>query len=229
MMYSAPELATNTASDLELRQQLLVASKKLLSLGLNRGTSGNCSLRSGEHFLITPSGIPVADMSVESMVKMDFTGRVIGSGEPSSEWRFHRDILKQRKDLNAVVHVHSVFATTLACLNKSIPAFHYMISVAGGDSIRCAPYALFGGQQLSDNALAALQQRKACLLANHGMITLGRDMEDALSISVEVEMLCEQYCHALSIGEPHILSAEQMQEVLEQFSHYGNWNKDNIA
>jgi len=223
-MHSSPATVCAQPSDKDLRQQLLETSEQLVSLGLNRGTSGNGSIRSGEHFLITPSGVPVEKMSVHSMVEMDFSGQPIGSGKPSSEWRFHRDILAERKDVNAIIHVHSMFATTLACLHKPVPAFHYMVSAAGGDSIRCAPYALFGSQALSDKALAALHERKACLLANHGMIALGRDLESALAITVEVETLCEQYCQALSIGEPQILSSEQMQQVLEKFKHYGNWN-----
>ena len=228
MMDSMPKSVATESSDTHLRVQLLDVSKKLVELGLNQGTSGNCSVRSGEHFLITPSGIPVEKMSIESLVKMGFTGQVIGQGKPSSEWRFHHDILAAREDVNAVIHVHSMFATTLACLNKSIPAFHYMISAAGGDSIRCAPYAIFGSQELSDNAITALLERKACLLANHGMIVLGSTLENALAITAEVEILCEQYCHTLTIGEPDILSTEQMQEVLKQFKNYGNWNQDHL-
>lgn len=205
------------------RSQLLEVSAKLIDLRLNQGTSGNCSVRSGKHFLITPSGFTVEEMAVDDMVEMDFSGQVIGSGKPSSEWRFHRDILAARKDIHAVVHVHSMFATSLACLRKEVPPFHYMIAVAGGDSIRCAPYALFGSQQLSDNALLALDERKACLLANHGMIALGGNLTHAVSIAMEVEILCEQYCQVLQIGKPCILSSQEMQEVIDQFKDYGSW------
>lgn len=213
-------------SELSLRQQLVDTSVKLVKLGLNRGTSGNVSIRLNGGFLVTPSGMPAGKMSSIDMVEMDFSGQVIGAGKPSSEWRFHRDILAARDDVNAIIHVHSMYATTLACVHKDIPPFHYMISVAGGDTIRCAPYALFGSQVLSDNALAALDDRNACLLANHGMIVLGRNIDHALSIAVEVEMLCEQYCHALKLGNPVLLTPKQMQEVHEQLKGYGNWEQN---
>lgn len=225
-MCFTPKSAVTKSSDLQLRHQLLDISEKLIKLGLNRGTSGNCSVRSGEHFLVTPSGVSIENMNIQNMVEMNFSGQVIDQGKPSSEWRFHHDILNVRSDVNAIIHVHSMFATTLACLHKSIPAFHYMISAAGGDSIRCAPYAIFGSQALSDNAIEALYQRKACLLANHGMIVLGHTLEDAFAISVEVETLCEQYCQILQISTPKILTVKQMHEVHEKFKSYGNWNQD---
>lgn len=157
---------------------------------------------------------------------MDFSGETLGVGKPSSEWRFHRDILAARSQIGAVIHTHSRYATALACLNREIPPFHYMVAAAGGDTIRCAPYALFGSQYLSDLALQALENRKACLLGNHGMIALGNDLADALAVAVEVESLCEQYWSALQVGEPNILSDRQMQEVLEKFEGYGRWRKD---
>lgn len=213
-----------------LCEKLLSISQQLSALGLNKGTSGNCSVRCGEGFLITPSGMPVEEMTPESMVKMQFDGsfelqKESNAQKPSSEWRFHRDILQSRTDVNAIVHTHSIFATTMACLHKEIPPFHYMIAVVGGDTIRCAPYALFGSQALSDVALTALVDRKACLLANHGMIALGRDLGDALAVTVEVENLCEQYWRTLQLGEPHLLSEAEMHEVLQQFKGYGNWSK----
>lgn len=152
---------------------------------------------------------------------MDFSGATLDPGKPSSEWRFHRDILATRPDIGAVVHTHARFATALACLQREVPAFHYMIAVAGGDTIRCTPYAIFGSQELSSLALQALEDRKACLLGNHGMIALGVDLQDALAVAVEVESLCEQYWTALQLGQPNILSASQMQEVLEKFKGYG--------
>jgi L-fuculose-phosphate aldolase len=211
-----------------LREQLLKIAQKLVKTGLNKGTSGNCSVRLGDGFLVTPSGMAVEDMSAASMVKMQFDGsyedgKIQPNIKPNSEWRFHRDILQKRTEVNAVIHTHSMFATTLACLHKDIPPFHYMIAVVGGDTIRCAPYALFGSQALSDNALDALIDRKACLLANHGMIALGRDLDDALAVTVEVENLCEQYWRALQLGEPHILSEAEMREVFQQFKGYGKW------
>jgi L-fuculose-phosphate aldolase len=205
------------------REQLLKIAQKLIATGLNKGTAGNASVRIGDSFLITPSGMAVEDMSAASMVKMQFDGSFEADKIPSSEWRFHRDILQSRADINAVIHTHSMFATTLACLHKDIPPFHYMIAVVGGDTIRCASYALFGSQALSDNALAALADRKACLLANHGMICLGKDLDDALAVTVEVENLCEQYWRALQLGEPHILTEAEMREVFQQFKGYGKW------
>ncbi len=210
-----------------IQQQLLDLALYLQASGLNEGSSGNCSIRDRDGFYITPSGINPKAMSIDDMVFMDFNGTIESSQkpprEPSSEWRFHHDILKTRKDANVVIHSHSTFATTLSLFRKDIPAFHYMIAAAGGNSIRCTKYELFGTQALSDAALIALNDRKACLLANHGMITIGRDIEDALNISHEVERLCEQYTYALQIGSPAILSDEEMGEVIEKFKSYGNW------
>ena len=209
-----------------LREQLLSISRRLCELGLNRGTSGNASVRDGSGFLVTPTGMTVEAMTPHDMVWMSFDGKVQGERQPSSEWRFHRDILQARPEVDAVIHTHAMFATTLACLHREIPPFHYMIAVAGGDTIRCAPYALFGSQALSDAALAALRDRRACLLANHGMIAVGGDLEQALAIAVEVETLCEQYWRALQAGEPVLLTAEQMAEVMEQFKGYGSWKRE---
>jgi len=208
-------------SEITLRAEMLATAHKLVALRLNRGTSGNIGVRYGDNLLVTPSGVPVDDMTPEMMVTLDFSGKFTGESKPTSEWRIHRDILAARTDVGAVVHTHSTFATTLACLHREIPPFHYMIAAAGGDSIRCAPYALFGSQALSDHALKALDGRKACLLAQHGMIALGRDLNDALAVAEEVESLCEQYWRILQVGEPKLLNSEQMQEVLEQFKGYG--------
>lgn len=207
--------------DAALRRQMVQSALRLEQLGLNRGSSGNIGVRSDDGFLVTPSGVPAGEMASADMVAMDFSGNVLGAGKPSSEWRFHRDILVARPEINAVVHTHSMFATTLACQHREIPPFHYMIAVAGGDTIRCAPYALFGSQELSDHALLALQQRNACLLANHGMICLGRDLEQALALALEVETLCQQYWCVLQLGAPQLLSDTQMQQVLERFKTYG--------
>jgi L-fuculose-phosphate aldolase len=176
-------------------------------------------------FLITPSGMAVEQMTVEDLVWMDFSGNWVGRCQPSSEWCFHLDILQHRSQINAVIHTHSMFASTLSTFRRDIPPFHYMIALAGGDSIRCAPYALFGSQLLSDHALAALYDRKACLLANHGMIAIGESLEQALRITEEVETLCEQYLRALQIGEPHLLTHVEMREVQEKFKGYGAWAK----
>jgi len=202
------------------RQGLLEASRRMLELGLNRGTSGNASVRNGDSFLVTPSALPVSAMNPESMVCMDYSGQVLQGGKPSTEWRIHRDIYCARPEIGAVLHSHSIFATTLACLRREIPAVHYMIALAGGDSIRCAPYSVFGEQTLSDDALEALRGRKACLLANHGMIALGSNLDDALGVAIEVESICEIYWRTLQVGEPHILSSQQMDEVRSKFDDY---------
>jgi L-fuculose-phosphate aldolase len=209
-----------------MRDALLKATRQLFELGLNKGTAGNVSVRHGDGFLITPSGMEVQEMAAANMVQMQFDGGFEANKKPSSEWRFHRDILQNRPEINAVVHTHSMFATTMACLHKDIPPFHYMIAVTGGDTIRCAPYALFGSQALSDNALRALKDSKACLLENHGMIALGRDLDEALSIAIEAENLCEQYWRVLQLNpNPPILTEAEMRDVFQQFKGYGKWTK----
>ena len=208
-----------------MRAELLAIAQELATLGLNKGTSGNVSVRHEDGFLITPSGMGIAEMQTSSMVMMSMDGTPQSTGKPSSEWRFHRDIYQAKPHVSAVIHTHSMFATTLACLQKDIPPFHYMIAMAGGDNIPCAPYALFGTQALSNGAIAALEDRKACLLANHGMIATGKDLKQALAITQEVETLCEQYWRALQIGQPYILSQQEMAEVFEQFKGYGSWNQ----
>lgn len=204
-----------------IAKQLVTASQQLVTSGLNKGCSGNISCRNGDGFLITPSAILPENMTVDAIVEMQFDGRYETNKKPSSEWRFHRDILQCRPEVNAIVHTHSMFATTVACLHLDIPAFHYMIAMMGGDSIRCAAYALFGSQALSDSAVEALVDRKACLLANHGMIAVGANLAEALAIAIEVENLCEQYWRLLQITpEPSLLSEAQMREVFQQFKGY---------
>lgn len=203
-----------------LHQQLLDTSQRLVELGLNRGSSGNASVRDGDGMLITPSALQVSAMTPESMVRMDLAGKVLQGGKPSSEWRFHRDILAARPEIGAVIHAHSTFATTIACMRREVPAVHYMIAMAGGDSIPCTPYSVFGEQELSDHALAALQGRKACLLGNHGMIALGADLADALAVAEEVEFVCDIYWRTLQAGGPHILTAQQMHDVKLKFVEY---------
>ncbi len=208
-------------SDSLARHKVVEAAGQLIRLGLNKGSSGNVGLRWRDGFLVTPSGLPPERMSIHDIVFVDADGDTRGRRRPSSEWRFHRDILTARPDIGAVVHAHSPFCTTLAVLSRPIPAFHYMVAVAGGSDIRCAPYATFGSQELSDRAVAALVGRKACLLAHHGMIALGRDLDEALAIAVEVESLAEQYWRALQIREPARLPEDEMQRVLEKFKGYG--------
>ena len=215
-----------SAVEMSDRGQIVRLALKLDSIGLNRGTSGNCSVRTNRGFLITPSGVSVEDLTFEKIVEMDLYGETLSDGKPSSEWRFHKDIYVEKSDVNAIVHVHSSYATALSCFRKDVPAFHYMIAVAGGDSIKCAPYALFGTQLLSDNAVLALQKRKACLLSNHGMIATGQSTDDALALAIEVESLCEQYLMALQAGTPVLLTTNEMREVTQQFIGYGNWSND---
>ena len=221
MMYHHPANLSTHSSDKSLRRKIVEAAQRLQVLGLNRGTSGSVGARNGKSFLVTPSGVPAEELLPDGVVAMDFSGAVQSPGKPSSEWRFHCDIFTSRPEIGAVIHTHSRFATVMACLNREIPPFHYMIAIAGGDTIRCASYAIFGSQALSDLILQALENRKACLISNHGMIALGNDLTDALAVAVEVESLCEQYWRALQVGEPNILSGRQMQEVLEKFKDYG--------
>ena len=206
----------------QLRKALIATACATNSLGLNQGTAGNVSARTPEGFLITPSGLPFDQLVPEHVVEMDLEGQVASDQiEPSSEWRFHRDILVNRPEVGAVLHVHSPYATALACTHREIPAFHYMVAVVGGKTIPCAPYAAFGTQALSDNVLAALENRHACLLANHGMVAVGPSLEEALRLAKEVEELARQYHLSLQIGGPVILSDEAMTIVLEKFKTYG--------
>jgi L-fuculose-phosphate aldolase len=205
----------------QLRKDIIRTALAMNSLGINRGTSGNVSARWKTGFLITPSGRRYEDTRAADIVFVNAAGKPSGKWAPSSEWRFHHDIYRNRSDVGAVVHTHSSFATTIACLRKDVPAFHYMIAVAGGNSIRCAPYATFGTQELSNHALKALADREACLLANHGMIATGARLEKALSLAMEVETLCEQYWRALQIGKPKILSVREMNTVIRKFRSYG--------
>jgi len=211
-----------------LRDAVIATAREMNALGINRGKSGNVSARCGyskfDGYLITPTGMPYADLVANDIVAMPLAGAaaaVSGSRLPSSEWRFHRDIYRARPDAEAIVHTHAPFATSLACLHRGIPAFHYMVAIAGGKNIRCAPYATFGTQALSDRAVAALDGRRACLLANHGMIATGASLAAALAVAVEVETLAEMYWRALQIGEPTLLSDAEMDKVLAKFLTYG--------
>jgi L-fuculose-phosphate aldolase len=208
-------------TELTLRKSIIATALSMNALGINRGKSGNVSARWKDGFLVTPSGLPYQKTQPRHLAFVDTEGNAHGPLAPSSEWRFHHDIYRARPDAGAVVHAHPSFATTLACLHCEVPAFHYMVAMAGGDSIRCAPYATFGTQELSDHALTALEDRKACLLANHGLIVLGSDLERTLALAVEVESLCEQFWRTLQVGKPHLLDADEMQRVLEKFKTYG--------
>jgi L-fuculose-phosphate aldolase len=208
-----------------LRQQIVETTREMERLGINQGTSGNVSARWRDGLLVTPSGVPSAALTPERIVWMPLdvseNDPLFEAQRPSSEWRFHRDILRARPDANAVVHTHSHAATALAIHSRGIPAHHYMVAAAGGNSIRCAQYATFGSQALSDHALEALRDRQACLLAHHGVIALGRDLARALWLANEVEVLAKQYLLACQLGEPPLLSDAQMEEVIEKFKGYG--------
>jgi L-fuculose-phosphate aldolase len=205
----------------ELREQIIDTCLRMTALGINHGTSGNVSARVPGGLLITPSGMPYDRIEVDDIVMLDTDGRYSGRRVPSTEWRFHYDIMRSRSDVSAIVHNHATHCTVLACLRMEIPAFHYMIAVAGGDSIRVAPYARFGTQELSNHALAALEGRMACLLANHGMIALGSNLEKALNLAVEVEELASCYWRCLQVTRPAILGSSQIDEVLERIASYG--------
>ncbi len=218
-------LNINHRPDAGLRHKVIATALKMNALGINTGKSGNVSARSGDGFLITPTGIAYEETKPEQIVATRFDGTFEGDVLPSSEWRFHADIYRARSDVAAIVHTHSVYATTVACMARGIPAFHYMVAVAGGSDIRCAPYATFGTQELSDHAVAALTGRNACLLAQHGMIAVGDTLEKALALAVEVETLAQMYWQALQIGAPAVLSDAEMKTVLEKFRTYGQQPK----
>lgn len=205
----------------DLRDTLIATARAMQPAGLNRGTSGNVSVRSGNGFLISPTGMPYERLCADDIPQMALDGTHQGRRKPSSEWRFHRDVYASRPEVGAVLHAHSPFAVSLACLRYEIPAFHYMIARFGGDSIRCADYAIFGSTELSAAALAALENRKGCLLANHGLLVAGRDLDEALALAIELEELCEQYWRACQLGQPVLLGADEMAAVLEKFAGYG--------
>lgn len=211
----------------EQRSELVRIANKLDAQGLNRGTSGNLSARYGEGMLITPSGMGAEGLTEDDIVFVHMDGTSRGRWQPSSEWLFHRDIFVQRPEFDAIIHTHCIAATALACLRKDIPPFHYMIALMGGDSICCADYATFGTQELSDHALLALRGRKACLLANHGMIAAGADLAEAFRIAVEVETLSEMYLRALQAGQPVLLTADEFQAAQNRFASYGKPGKLN--
>ncbi|WP_018864306.1 L-fuculose-phosphate aldolase [Thioalkalivibrio sp. ARh3] len=209
------------ADESALRQAIIDTALETNRRGLNQGTSGNVSARLGDGMLITPSGVPYEALRPEDLVVVDAQGHWSDHQKPSSEWHFHRAILQARPELNAVVHVHSTYASVVAIQGRDIPALHYMVAAAGGNSIRCAPYATFGTEQLSRYAVDALRDRLACLLANHGMLATGPDLARALWLTEEVELLAQQYVLSLQIGGPQLLNDEEMERVLEKFRDYG--------
>ncbi len=208
------------------RQSLITAAHRMAAEGLNRGTAGNLSQRAKldgvDGFYVTPTGMSYDSLQAEDIPFVKLAdGSHVGRRLPSSEWRFHRDIYAARPETGAVLHAHSPFATSLACLRRDIPPFHYMIARFGGDTVRCSDYATFGTQALSDTALAALEERRGCLLANHGMIVCGKDLGEALALGVELESLSEQFWRASQLDSPVLLDTEQMAEALARFATYG--------
>lgn len=209
---------------IDLRNQIIKTALALNETGLSAGSSGNVSARvEHEGFLITPSGVKYHKLRPEDIVFLDFEGNVIeGDYVPSSEWRFHMDIYNARRAAKAIVHAHPPYCTALACLDKEIPPFHYMVAVVGGKSIRCCRYEPFGTPELSRAVLEALDGRKACLMSHHGMVAFGDNLEKALSLAVEVEVLAQQYHLVLQVGEPKLLSDAQMEDVMHRFWTYGD-------
>ena len=203
------------------RRHLIETAIEMNCCSINQGTSGNLSIRHESGMLITPSGMAYSTLAPDDIVFVDGNGEHHGPRKPSSEWRIHYDIYKARTDAGAILHAHPTDCAALACLNKSIPAFHYMVAVAGGRNIRCAPYATFGTQALSNHVLDALQDRKACLMANHGLICLAGNLDQALALAIEVEQLAQTYIVSLSVGNPVILDDEEMDRVLLKFKSYG--------
>src|SRR5580698_223162 len=212
----------SSTNDQAKRQSIIDACREMNRLGINQGTSGNISLRHEDGMLITPTSTPYETMRPEQIVFTKLDGGLFAKQRPSSEWRFHRDILKARSEMNAVVHAHPPFATVLAIMGLEIPPIHYMIACAGGDTIRCAPYATFGTEELSQHAVTALQDRSACLLAHHGMIAIGPSLDRAMWLAVEVETLARQYHGCLQIGTPPLLSDEEIENVRGRMAGYGH-------
>ena len=203
------------------RAKVLATARAMNAVGINRGSAGNVSARWRDGFLVTPTGMAYDACAAADMVFVGLDGRVEGARKPSSEWRFHRDIYAARPEAGAVVHAHPPFATSLACLGRGIPPFHYMVARFGGADVRCADYATFGSQALSDAVVAALAARQGCLMAQHGMVVFGGDLDQALALALELETLCEQYWRVLQIGEPRLLPDDEMARVLDAFRDYG--------
>lgn len=203
-----------------LRAEVVATARRMNALGINRGRAGNVSARRGGGFLITPSAVPYDAMAPSDLVAVDLDGSASGAYRPSTEWPFHRAIYAARPEVGAIVHAHSVFATALACVDLGIPAFHYMVAVAGGGDIRCARYATFGTEALARRVVRALEGRRACLMSRHGLIAVGASLDAALDLAVEIEWLAQVYWCVLQVGHPKLLSRSEMARVLDRFSDY---------
>jgi L-fuculose-phosphate aldolase len=215
----------STADECQAREAAVATVRRMDALGMNRGSTGNLSIRhaneSREGMLITPTGMGADELRPQDLVWVGWDGSVRGDWQPSSEWHFHRAVYLARPDLNAVLHTHSTHAAALACLRRELPAFHYMVAVAGGDNVPCIPYFLFGTEALSQAVGVAMKDRKACLMANHGLVAAGVSLTQAMKVLQEIESLCEVYLKALAVGEPVVLSREQMAQVIARFAVYG--------
>jgi L-fuculose-phosphate aldolase len=204
-----------------IRREMIATCIFMNERGINQGTSGNISVRVDGGFLITPSGLAYAEMQPEDIVFMKTDASHKGPRKPSTEWRFHRDIMEEKPEVGATIHLHSMFCTSLSMLRREIPAVHYMIAAAGGPSVPCVPYVTWGTQELADYIVAALENRHACLLANHGMVCVGPNLKKAAWLAVEIETLAAQYWRALQVGVPHILPDDEIGRVMEKFKSYG--------
>ncbi len=211
------------AEERALRQTVIDVALDMNVKGVNQGTSGNVSARWGEGLLVTPSGVPYEELEPEDIVFMTFDGGFEAPAglKPSSEWRFHVDIMAARPDVGAIVHTHSMYATTIAIKGLDIPAVHYMVAAAGGSSIRCAEYATFGTAELSENALKALEGRHACILRHHGVIACAGNLKRALWLAVEVETLAKQFYLSMLLGTPNVLPDDEIGRVVAKFGTYG--------
>lgn len=206
----------------EARQQLVDAMRALDARGLNRGTSGNISVRYASGMFVTPSGITPDRLTPDQMVFVDGDGQVsAGSASPSSEWRMHMGVYKRRADVNAVVHCHARYSTILACAHREIPPLHYMVAVSGGPSVPVAPYATFGSEELAASVVETLDGRLACLMANHGLIVLGPKLRIAMAIAEEIEEQAAVYCGTLAVGGPKLLETAEMDRIIGAFKQYG--------
>lgn len=206
-----------------LRRQIIATCLELDCRGLNQGTSGNVSARVADGFLLTPTALAYDRMKPADIVHLTLAGQPTGRRLPSSEWRFHLDLMRTRPEVGAIIHTHSAYATTLACLRRDIPAFHYLIALFGGNSIRCSGYATYGTPELSDHILRALEGRQAALIGNHGLIVTGPTLERALALTIEAETLAAMYWRALLVGEPVILPDTEIERVRRKFATYGSY------
>lgn len=224
---AAPATATPPLSEARLRRAIIDTALDMSLSGLSPGRSGNVSARWRDGMLITPSGMAYDTIVPKDIVFVGADGKApANQRKPSSEWRFHLAAYRQRPDCAAVVHTHSLHATVLACAHKPIPAFHYMVAIAGGSDIPLVPYALFGTSELADHVASGLADRSACLMANHGQIAIGRSLDAALELAGEVETLAEQYLKLLTLGKPKLLTKADMAEVLERIRSYGQNAQD---